>query len=122
MKKFLLIFALTLLVVPFVVSAQEEIVDTICDLFQTVKTIVAAVGFGIAVILLIVAGIKYMTSGGDAEKAGGAKTAIINAIIGIVIVAGAVFILGLAQGLVSGVSGDSFLDDPCDEAVEEAAG
>jgi hypothetical protein len=122
MKKFLLIFALTLLVVPFVVSAQEEIVDTICDLFQTVKTIVAAVGFGIAVILLIVAGIKYMTAAGDDTKSGDAKKGIINALIGLVVVAAAVFIIGLAQGLVSGVSGDSFLDNPCDEAVEEAAG
>jgi hypothetical protein len=115
MKKFLLIFALALvLVVPFVVSAQTTVVvDTLCNILQIAKTVVAAVGFGIAVILLIVAGIKYMTSGGDAEKAGVAKGAIINAIIGIVIVVAAVFIIGLAQGLVTDVGGVNLLSDPC---------
>ena len=121
MKKFLLIFALTLLVAPFIVSAQEGIVvTTICNVLQIAKTVVAAVGFGIAVILLIVAGIKYMTSGGDSEKAGAAKGAIINAVIGIVIVVAAVFIINLAQGLVSDVTtdaGDMFnpVGNPCPE-------
>ncbi|MDP2934146.1 MAG: TrbC/VirB2 family protein [bacterium] len=115
MKKFLLVFALMVLVVPFIVSAQaaESAVTTICNVLQVAKTIVAAVGFGIAVILLIVAGIKYMTSGGDAEKAGTAKGAIINAVIGIVIVVAAVFIIGLAQGLVMDVGGTNLLSDPC---------
>jgi hypothetical protein len=118
MKKFLLIFALTLLVVPFVVSAQaESAVTTICNVLQIAKTIVAAVGFGIAVILLIVAGIKYMTAGGDEAKAGAAKGAIINAVIGIVIVVSAVFIIGLAQGLVMDVGGTNLLTDPCEEVA-----
>jgi len=115
MKKFLLIFALALVLgVPSVVSAQTTVVvDTLCNILQIAKTVVAAVGFGVAVILLIVAGIKYMTSGGDAEKAGAAKGAIINAIIGVVIVVAAVFIIGLAQGLVTDVGGANLLGDPC---------
>ena len=117
MKKFLLIFALTLLFAPFIVSAQatDSAVQTICNVLQVAKTIVAAIGFGIAVILLIVAGIKYMTSGGDSEKAGAAKNSIINAVIGIVIVVAAVFIIGLAQGLVMDVGGTNLLNDPCGE-------
>lgn len=39
-----------------------------------------------AVIYLIWAGIKYMSSGGDAKKAGEARTAILNAVIGIIVV------------------------------------
>ena len=119
MKKFLLVFALTLLVVPFVVSAQaaESAVTTVCNVLQIAKTIVAAIGFGIAVILLIVAGIKYMTAGGDADKAGSAKTGIINAVIGIVIVVAAIFIIGLAQGLVMDVGGTNLLSDPCEEVA-----
>lgn len=119
MKKFLLIFALTLLVVPFIAGAQttDSAVETICNVLQIAKTIVAAIGFGIAVILLIVAGIKYMTAGGDAEKAGSAKGSIINAVIGIVIVVAAVFIIGIAQGLVMDVGGTNLLNDPCEEYV-----
>ena len=119
MKKFLLVFALVILVVPFVVSAQatESAVATICNVLQIAKTIVAAVGFGIAVILLIVAGIRYMTAGGDEAKAGAAKGAIINAVIGIVIVVAAVFIIGLAQGLVMDVGGTNLLTDPCEALV-----
>jgi type IV secretory pathway VirB2 component (pilin) len=118
MKKFLLVFALILLFAPFVVSAQaDSAVETICNVLQIAKTIVAAVGFGIAVILLIVAGIKYMTAGGDAEKAGSAKGAIINSVIGIVIVVAAVFIIGLAQGLVTDVGGTNLLTDPCEVAA-----
>jgi len=121
MKKFLLIFALTLLVVPFIASAQaiESATCTVCNVLQIAKTIVAAIGFGIAVILLIVAGIKYMTAGGDAEKAGAAKGSIINAVIGIVIVVAAVFIVGLAQGLVLDVGGTNLLTDPCETACAQ---
>ena len=117
MKKFLLIFALTLLFAPLIVSAQaaDSAVQTICNILQIAKIIVAAIGFGIAVILLIVAGIKYMTAGGDESKAGDAKKGIINAVIGIVIVVAAVFIIGLAQGLVMDVGGTNLLNDPCGE-------
>ena len=120
MKKFLLIFALTLLFAPLIVSAQaaDSAVQTICNILQIAKIIVAAIGFGIAVILLIVAGIKYMTAGGDESKAGDAKKGIINAVIGIVIVVAAVFIIGLAQGLVMDVGGTNLLSDPCESVGE----
>jgi len=119
MKKFLLVFALVILVVPFVVSAQatESAVATICNVLQIAKTIVAAVGFGIVVILLIVAGIKYMTAGGDDSKAGDAKKGIINGLIGLVVVVAALFIIGIAQGLVIDVGGTNLLTDPCEALV-----
>jgi len=118
MKKFLLVFALTLLVAPFVVSAQvDSAVETVCNVLQVAKTIVAAVGFGIVVILLIVAGIKYMTSGGDDTKAAEAKKGIINGLIGLVVVVAALFIIGIAQGLVSDVGGINLLTDPCEVTV-----
>lgn len=41
----------------------------------------------IAVIMLIFGGLKYITSGGDSGKAASARTAIVSAIIGLVIVA-----------------------------------
>jgi hypothetical protein len=118
MKKFLLTFVLAILVVPFIASAQaESAVTTICNVLQIAKIIVAAVGFGIVVILLIVAGIKYMTAGGDDSKAGDAKKGIINALIGLVVVVAALFIIGIAQGLVVDVGGTNLLTDPCEEEV-----
>lgn len=57
------------------------------------KTIVTIVvnwvlyfGGAIAIIYLIYGGILYITAGGDAEKASKGKTALINAIIGIIII------------------------------------
>lgn len=41
----------------------------------------------LAVIYLVYGGILYITAGGDAEKATKGRTALINAIIGIVIIA-----------------------------------
>ena len=41
----------------------------------------------IAVVMIIVGGLRYITSGGDSSKVGAAKTTIIYAIVGLVIVA-----------------------------------
>jgi len=44
------------------------------------------VGF-VAVIMIVVAGFRYITSGGESGKVSGAKNAIVYAVIGLVIVA-----------------------------------
>jgi hypothetical protein len=111
MKKYLVIglFALAL---PLVVSAQVDPVVAICNILEVIQMILLAVGLGIAVIILIIGGIRYLTSGGDAEKAGGAKNMIINAIIGIIIILAAAFVLALVQGLLVR-SGIDMLGNPC---------
>ncbi|MBD3282266.1 MAG: hypothetical protein GF387_01505 [Candidatus Portnoybacteria bacterium] len=98
MKRFTILFLLALLIVPLLAFAQADPQNTICRVLQYTKTIIAAVGFGIAIIILIIGGIRYMTSGGDEEKAGSARKQIVNALIGIVIVFAAVFIIALVQG------------------------
>jgi hypothetical protein len=116
MKKYIPFLLLILLMIPLMAFAQATQVEaTLCTILQIAKNIVAAIGLGIAIILLIVSGIKYMTSGGDAEKANDAKRGIINAIIGIVIVVGALFLLALAQTLVTDVGGAgvNVLGNPC---------
>lgn len=55
-------------------------------LTQAVNIFSAIVGV-IAVIMIIVGGLKYITSGGDSSKVGAAKNTLIYAIIGLVIVA-----------------------------------
>jgi hypothetical protein len=49
-----------------------------------------------AAIYLILAGIKYITAGGDSKKATEARSGIINAIIGIIIITSAFFIIRVA--------------------------
>lgn len=49
-------------------------------------TIVAIVAGFAAIILLIVGGIRYITSGGDASKIASAKNTVINALIGLAII------------------------------------
>lgn len=55
-----------------------------------IATIVRLLSFFIgvaAVIMIMVAGFKYVTAGGDANKAGNAKSTLIYALIGLVIAA-----------------------------------
>ncbi len=47
----------------------------------------------IAVIMIIVGGFRYITSGGDSNRVGGAKNTLIYAIVGLIIVALAQFIV-----------------------------
>lgn len=55
----------------------------------------------IAVIYLVYGGLLYITAGGDAEKATKGRTAVINAIIGIVIILLALVIVSWVSGIVS---------------------
>ncbi len=48
-----------------------------------ILSIIAAIG---AVIVIIIAGLMYVTSAGDANKAGSARKAIIGAVIGLVVI------------------------------------
>ena len=102
MKKFLPVFLLLAMALPLVASAAIDPVLTICTLLNKIKVIIAAVGFGIAVIILIWGGIAYMTAGGNDEKATKARKLIVNAIIGIAIIFAATFILNLVEGLLIG--------------------
>lgn len=76
------------------------------DLEQSVSGIVGTIlnfvffGIGIAALLyLLWAGYKYITAGGDTKKAGEARQAILNAVIGIAIVVSAYAIINFAFGL-----------------------
>jgi len=107
-----------LVLVPLAVFAQygygsQTATQIVCNVLNIVKQIVAAIGFGIVVVLIIVAGIKYMTAGGDENKATEARKGIQNALIGLVIVVSAYFLISLAQGLVTEVGGFQLLLDPC---------
>jgi hypothetical protein len=64
----------------------NNIVTTVINIFSIVVGVVS-------VIMIILGGFRYITSGGDSTKVGGAKNTIIYALIGLVIVALAQFIV-----------------------------
>src|SRR3990172_6994407 len=55
----------------------------------------------IAVIYLVYGGILYITAGGDAEKATKGRTAVINAIIGIVIILLALVVVNWVYSIIT---------------------
>lgn len=75
-------------------------------LLNTVINIFSLVVGVIAVIMIIVGGLRYITSGGDSGKVSAAKTTIIYALVGLVIVALAQlivhFVLSQAVNIVNG--------------------
>lgn len=64
-------------------QASSKLQDLLTDIVNIISAVVGVV----AVIMIIVGGLKYITSGGDSNKVGGAKNTLIYAIIGLVVVA-----------------------------------
>lgn len=71
------------------------------DIIKTVINIFSLVVGVISVIMIIFGGLKYITSGGESNNVSGAKNTIIYAIIGLVIVALAQFIVQFVLGKVT---------------------
>jgi hypothetical protein len=65
-------------------QGNEPAVENVIETALNILTFVA--GF-IAVIMVIIAGVRFITSQGDSSKVAGARSAIIYALVGIVIVA-----------------------------------
>ncbi len=61
-------------------TSVNEIITTVINIFSLVVGVVS-------VIMIIIGGLKYITSGGDSGNVSGAKNTILYAIIGLVIVA-----------------------------------
>ena len=78
---------------------------SIKDIVNNLVNIVLWAAGVIAVLYLIYGGIMYITAGGDAEKATKGRTAITNAIIGIIIIAAALAIYTLASRSASSGTG-----------------
>lgn len=60
---------------------------TISDTIATLLTILSWIVGALAVIMIIIGGFRYVTSGGKQESVSSAKTTIIYAVVGLVIVA-----------------------------------
>lgn len=95
--------------VPGMVSAQDKIRGGLCEgaelevgancdetgtaegtvnnIIETVINIFSLVVGVVAVVMIIVGGLKYITSGGDSGNVTGAKNTILYAVVGLVVVA-----------------------------------
>lgn len=75
-------------------AATEQVNDLLTDVINIFSIIVGV----IAVIFIIIGGLKYITSGGDSGNISSAKNTIIYALVGLVIVALAQFIVRFVLG------------------------
>ncbi|MDQ2973725.1 MAG: pilin [bacterium] len=81
-------------------EANTKINSTISFVINLFSIVVGVV----AVIMIILGGFKYITSGGDSGNITGAKNTILYAIIGLVIVALAQFIVKFVLGQATGLA------------------
>lgn len=72
----------------------NHIIETVINIFSVVVGVVA-------VIMIIVGGLKYITSGGDSAAVSGAKNTILYALVGLVIVVLAQVIVKFVLGRVT---------------------
>lgn len=75
---------------------------SIASIFRLIINWALAIAFIAAVIVLIYGGFRYITSAGNADSATTGKTAIINALIGIVIIVLSYIIVQIVYRFVSG--------------------
>lgn len=55
-------------------------------ILNKISLIVATVAGVVAVIIIILSGVRYIMSGGDAQKAASAKSTLIGAVVGLIII------------------------------------
>jgi hypothetical protein len=67
--------------------------DRLTNLIKLVINIISIIVAVVAVIMIIFGGLKYITSGGESSNVSGAKNTILYAIIGLVVVALAQFVV-----------------------------
>lgn len=94
-------------------GSNLSVADTTCDattddaagqvdtIIATVINIFSLVVGVVSVIMIIIGGLKYITSGGDSGNVSGAKNTILYAIIGLVIVALAQVVVKFVLGRVA---------------------
>lgn len=68
--------------------------STLREMILSVGTFLIWIAGALALAYLVYGGILYITAGGDAEKATKGRTAVINSVIGIIIVFMALIIIG----------------------------
>jgi len=77
-------------------STQE-----VLDLINKVVNWILAVAGGLALIILIWGGVKYILSTGDKERTESAKKTILYAIIGLIVISGSYFLVAVGSNILT---------------------
>lgn len=77
-------------------TGSNNATGVISNLAQSVINIVFLIAGILAVIYLLWSGVQYITAGGNPDKVKAARQGIINAVIGIVVIMAAFFIIRIA--------------------------
>jgi Na+/proline symporter len=109
MKKILFICILSILIFPMTASAIFNSCDEIseyprtqkvCEAIESIGVILMWLAMGVAVLIIIIAGIQYMTAGDSEDRTKKAKKTIINGLIGVAIILLAAFLVGLVSEII----------------------
>ena len=84
-------------------TSEQEGQDAVNKIITLVINIFSIAVGVVSVIMIIIGGFKYITSGGDSGNVTGAKNTILYAIIGLVVVALAQLIVKFVLGKASGI-------------------
>jgi len=108
MKKYLISFiAASLLVLPFFVFAQQTApviggsVEELVDILNTIGNLIFTILLVVAFILLVIAGLNFMTASGDTTKIDKARTQLMYCLVGVAVALlakGAISLVGRLLG------------------------
>ena len=83
---------------------EQQTTRSLDKLIRDIVNIVSIIVAIVAVIMIIIGGFKYITSGGDSGKVSSAKNTIIYAIVGLIVVALAQFIVKFVLSKATGLT------------------
>ena len=97
--------------------------EELASIFSSIARLLAIIGGGLSAIAVCYAGILWMTASGDPQKMGQARTALMGAVGGLVVV-GIAFIVPriISQAIIEPVGGVSLQSDAgfdCDQALRQ---
>lgn len=91
---------------PTIVDTNQEGTNVLLRVAARVVNIILLIAGILAVIYLVWAGIVYITAGGDTAKADKGRVGIVNALIGLVVIAAAFLLIRFVTGAVIGLEND----------------
>ena len=70
-------------------GSEISTITTLADILGIIMNVVLGLGIALTIVFLIIGGIQYITSRGDAKAADTARSSLTNAVIGFIVVIGA---------------------------------
>lgn len=107
MKYLIPIFILVFLSFPLIAEAQcsrllpdYERSYQLCTIVSDIGIILGVFALALAIVIVIISGIQYMTAGGDEAKVTKAKKTLTYGLVGVAITLAAYFIVGLIENFI----------------------